>query len=170
MIRNWYISHAHGYERPWDPLWLEIQMVRDAMILLMVFGSTMIMLFLDEEMVHGLAITKTWLPLIINTWQTKSNCLILTSHKASPPQSKRDICWVRWCVLTLAFTKHQVAFGAIYTQVKKKVSRWTSRSSRTSTSSRIRLATSPSQLPVVGLFTLATFLLCALWFISCKWL
>jgi hypothetical protein len=31
------------------------------------FGSTMIMFFLDEEMVHGLAITKTWLPLIINT-------------------------------------------------------------------------------------------------------
>jgi hypothetical protein len=40
--------------------------------------------------------------------------------------------------------------------------RWISRSSRTSTSLRIRLATSPSQLPVVGLFTLATFLLCAL--------
>jgi hypothetical protein len=35
-------------------------------------------------------------------------------------------------------------------------------SSRTSASSRIRLATSPSQLPVAGLFTLATFLLCAL--------
>jgi hypothetical protein len=27
----------------------------------------MIMLFLDEEKVHRLAITKTWLPLIINT-------------------------------------------------------------------------------------------------------
>jgi hypothetical protein len=27
----------------------------------------MIMMFLDEEMVHGLAITKTWLLLIINT-------------------------------------------------------------------------------------------------------
>jgi hypothetical protein len=64
-------------------------------------------------------------------------------------------------LLTLAFTKHQVAFGAIYAQVKK-VSRRISRSSRTSTSLRIRLATSPSQLPVVGLFTLATFLLCAL--------
>jgi hypothetical protein len=31
-------------------------------------------------------------------------------------------------------------------------------------SSRIRLATSPSQLPVVGLFTLATFQFCVLWF------
>jgi hypothetical protein len=51
--------------------------------------------------------------------------------------------------LTLAFTKHQVAFGAIYAQVKKAM-RWISMSSRTSTSSRIRLATSPSQLPVVG--------------------
>jgi hypothetical protein len=30
-------------------------------------GSMMIMMFLDEEMIHGLAITKTWLPLIINT-------------------------------------------------------------------------------------------------------
>jgi hypothetical protein len=27
----------------------------------------MITMFLDEEMVHGLAIAKTWLPLIINT-------------------------------------------------------------------------------------------------------
>ena len=31
------------------------------------FGSTMMKMFLDEEMVHGLVITKTWLPLIINT-------------------------------------------------------------------------------------------------------
>jgi hypothetical protein len=31
------------------------------------FGSMMIMIFLDEKMVHGLAITKIWLPLIINT-------------------------------------------------------------------------------------------------------
>ena len=49
----------------------------------------MIMIFLKEEMVHGLAITKTWLPLIINTWPTKSNCLSLTPHKASPPQPNR---------------------------------------------------------------------------------
>jgi hypothetical protein len=42
-------------------------MVQDAMVLLMVFGSMMIMMFLDEEMVHGLVIAKTWLPLIINT-------------------------------------------------------------------------------------------------------
>jgi hypothetical protein len=27
----------------------------------------MIMMFLDEEMVHGLAISKTWLLLLINT-------------------------------------------------------------------------------------------------------
>jgi hypothetical protein len=52
-------------------------------------------------------------------------------------------------VKAIAFTKHQVAFGAIYAQVKKAL-RWTSRSSRTLMSSRIRLATSPSQLPVVG--------------------
>jgi hypothetical protein len=31
------------------------------------FGSMMIMIFLDEEMVHGLVIAKTWLALIINT-------------------------------------------------------------------------------------------------------
>jgi hypothetical protein len=42
-------------------------MVRDATILLMVFGSLMIMMFLDEEMIHGLVIAKTWLLLIINT-------------------------------------------------------------------------------------------------------
>jgi hypothetical protein len=31
------------------------------------FGSMMIMMFLDEEMIHELVIAKTWLPLIINT-------------------------------------------------------------------------------------------------------
>jgi hypothetical protein len=31
------------------------------------FGSMIIMMFLDEEMIHGLVIAKTWLPLIINT-------------------------------------------------------------------------------------------------------
>jgi hypothetical protein len=37
------------------------------MVLLMVFGSMMIMMFLDEEMIHKLVIAKTWLLLIINT-------------------------------------------------------------------------------------------------------
>jgi hypothetical protein len=36
------------------------------MVLLMVFGSMMIMIFLDEEMIHGLVIAKTWPLLIIN--------------------------------------------------------------------------------------------------------
>jgi hypothetical protein len=31
------------------------------------FGSMMIMMFLDEEMSHGLVIAKTWLLVIINT-------------------------------------------------------------------------------------------------------
>jgi hypothetical protein len=31
------------------------------------FSTIMIMMFLDEEMVHGLVIAKTWLLLIINT-------------------------------------------------------------------------------------------------------
>jgi hypothetical protein len=31
------------------------------------FGSMIIMMFLNEEMIHGLVIAKTWLPLIINT-------------------------------------------------------------------------------------------------------
>jgi hypothetical protein len=34
--------------------------------------TMMVMMFLDEEMVHGLDIAKTWLLLIINTWRTKS--------------------------------------------------------------------------------------------------
>ena len=33
----------------------------------MVFGSTMMMLFLDEEMVYGLVNAKIWLLLMINT-------------------------------------------------------------------------------------------------------
>jgi hypothetical protein len=86
-VRNWYISRAHGYERPWDPLWLEMQMIWDTdgsryNGFIYGFGSMMILFFLDEEMVHGLAITKTWLSLIINTWPTKSNCLSLTPHKS----------------------------------------------------------------------------------------
>jgi hypothetical protein len=31
------------------------------------FGLMMIMMFLDEEMIHELVISKTWLLLIINT-------------------------------------------------------------------------------------------------------
>jgi hypothetical protein len=31
------------------------------------FGSMMIIMFLDEEMIHGLVIAKTWLLIIINT-------------------------------------------------------------------------------------------------------
>jgi hypothetical protein len=31
------------------------------------FGSMMIMMFLDKEMIHGLVIAKTWLLLIINS-------------------------------------------------------------------------------------------------------
>jgi hypothetical protein len=42
-------------------------MVRDALILLMVPGSMILLMFLDEKMVHELVIAKTWLPLIINT-------------------------------------------------------------------------------------------------------
>jgi hypothetical protein len=37
------------------------------MVLLMVLVTMMIMMFLDEEMVHGLAIAKSWLLLLINT-------------------------------------------------------------------------------------------------------
>jgi hypothetical protein len=33
-------------------------MVRDPMVLLMVFGSMMIMMFLDEEMIHELVLLK----------------------------------------------------------------------------------------------------------------
>jgi hypothetical protein len=41
-------------------------MVRDAVVLFMDLVK-MIMMFLDEEMIHELVIAKTWLPLIINT-------------------------------------------------------------------------------------------------------
>jgi hypothetical protein len=53
---------------------------------------------------------------------------------------------------------------------EKKASNQISRSSRASTSSRIRLTTSPSQLLVVGLFMLATFLIYAFWYKLCLWL
>jgi hypothetical protein len=37
------------------------------MVLLMVLITMMIMMFLDEKMIHGLVIVKTWFLLIINT-------------------------------------------------------------------------------------------------------
>jgi hypothetical protein len=49
-------------------------MVRDAMVLFMYVVTMMIMMFLEEEMIHELVISQTWLLLIINTSQTKSNC------------------------------------------------------------------------------------------------
>jgi hypothetical protein len=36
------------------------------MVLLMVLATMMILMFLDEVMIHGLVIAKTWLILIIN--------------------------------------------------------------------------------------------------------
>jgi hypothetical protein len=36
------------------------------MVLLMVLATMMIMMFLDEEMIHCLVIAKTWILLIIN--------------------------------------------------------------------------------------------------------
>jgi hypothetical protein len=41
-------------------------MVRDAMVLFMVLVTMMIMMFLNEEMIHGLVIAKIHLLLIIN--------------------------------------------------------------------------------------------------------
>jgi hypothetical protein len=41
-------------------------MVRDVMVPFMDLVMMMIMMFLDEEMVHELLIAKTWLLLIIN--------------------------------------------------------------------------------------------------------
>jgi hypothetical protein len=43
------------------------------MVLFMVLVTMMIMMFLDEEIVHSLVIDKSWLLLIINTRRTKSN-------------------------------------------------------------------------------------------------
>jgi hypothetical protein len=37
------------------------------MVLFMALATMMIMIFLDEEMIHVLVIDKTWLQLIINT-------------------------------------------------------------------------------------------------------
>jgi hypothetical protein len=41
-------------------------MVQDTMVLFMDLPTMMIMMFLDEETVHGLVIAKIWLLLIIN--------------------------------------------------------------------------------------------------------
>jgi hypothetical protein len=42
-------------------------MVQDVMVLFMDLVTMMIMMFLDDEMIHGLDFTKTWFLLIRNT-------------------------------------------------------------------------------------------------------
>jgi hypothetical protein len=42
-------------------------MISDTMVLLIVLVTMIIMMFLDEGMIHGFVIAKTWLLLIINT-------------------------------------------------------------------------------------------------------
>jgi hypothetical protein len=42
-------------------------MARDGVLLFMDLVTVMIMIFLDEGMIHGLVIAETWLLLIINT-------------------------------------------------------------------------------------------------------
>jgi hypothetical protein len=99
VLWNWYISRVYGYERPWELHWLEIlwlQMMRRIIMVFMIYGYY-----------YGFCILSVWKEyfwannlglmlkpdslLVIITRPIKSNCLILTPHKASPPQPYETI-------------------------------------------------------------------------------
>jgi hypothetical protein len=94
VLWNWYISRAHGYERPWELHWLEIlwlqmmmPIVKVSMILIMIMVFGILSIWKEYFWVNNLGLMlKHGSLLVIITWPTKSNCLILTPQKASPPQ------------------------------------------------------------------------------------
>jgi hypothetical protein len=74
-VRNWYISCAHGYEQPWELLWLKLLCIPLWWCLMMIF----------KMMVYGISswrechlgnnlrlLLKLGSLLVINTWPTKS--------------------------------------------------------------------------------------------------
>ena len=134
----------------------------------------MMMMFLDEEMVYGLVNAKIWLLLMISTWPTKSNCLSLTPHKASPPQPNGTFAEYVDVYSSLLYHKHQVV--RIVTTAQEKVKPWkeTSRSSKITMNSRSGLAATPSQLPVKALsllrFASTLIYLLRQWLCGCLWL
>ena len=131
------------------------------------FGSTMMMLFLDEEMVYGLLNAKIWLLLMINTWPTKSNCLTYPHIKLVHYSQTGYLLSMLMCTHPCSThqTPHpQVVSIATTAQEKMKLWKETSRSSKTTTSSRCGLAATPSRLPVKA--ALSTFLFRTL--IYCK--
>jgi hypothetical protein len=87
VLENWYISRAHGYERPRELQWLvvldqrcsDLQVAMRLMVLGIDSGNGKWCSFRLERSTLGLIMwvnPKTWLSLlVIIIWPTKSNCL-----------------------------------------------------------------------------------------------
>jgi hypothetical protein len=102
VLWNWYISRAHGYERPWELHWLETHwseilclqtMMRIILVLMiMIMVSGILSVWKEYFWANNLGLMlKPVSLLVIITWPTKSNCLILTPHKSSPLQPNGTI-------------------------------------------------------------------------------
>ena len=89
--------------------------------------------------------------LVIITWPTKSNCLILTPHKASPLQPNGTIAEYVDVYSPLLYTPNpQVVHVATTAQEKMKSWRRTSRSSKSMMNSRRGLAANPQSVACEG--------------------
>jgi hypothetical protein len=156
VLWNWYISRAHGYERPRELHWLEILWLQMMMRLIMVLMN-MIMVsdilsvwkyFWDNNL--GLMLKPGSL-LVIIIWPTKSNSLVLTPHKSSPSQPNWTI--IGMLMYTHSCFTHQPPPGCPHcnTAWEKMKSWWRiSRNSKVMMSSRRGLAANPKSAACEG--------------------
>ena len=134
----------------------------------------MMMLFLDEEMVYGLVNAKIWLLLMINTWPTKSNCLSLTPHKASPLQPNGTFAEYVDVYSSLLYHKTPGCPHCNHCSGEGEAVEGDFQEFKTTTNSRCGLAATPSQLPVKALsllrFASTLIYLLRQWLCGCLWL
>jgi hypothetical protein len=157
VLWNWYISRAHGHERTWELLWLEIlrlqmmmRLIMVLMVMIMIFG--ILSVWKEYFWANNLGLMlKPGSLLVIITWPTKSNCLILTAHKASPPQPNETTAEYVDVYSPLLYTPTpQVVHIATTTQEKMKSWRRISRSSKSTMSSRRGVVPNPQSAACEG--------------------
>jgi hypothetical protein len=124
VYENWYISRAHGYERPRELQWLvvldqrcsDLQVAMRLMVLGIDSGNGKWYSFRLERSTFGLITwvkSKTLLSLlVIIIWPTKSNCLTYP-HIKLVHYSQTRYLWVCWCVLTLALHTNPPRLSAL---------------------------------------------------------
>jgi hypothetical protein len=113
--------------------------------------------------------------LVIITWPTKSHCLTLTPHKASPLQPNETIAEYVDVYSPLLYTPNPPQGVHIATTAQEKMKSWrTSRSSKSTMSSRCGLAANPQSAACEGrvylcfVFTL-WLLLMTMWMSRTSW-